>query len=296
MDDSSIESIDLLAETQPEFATEADIFGETKPPPADEMSVTPSPTVKKRDATSPESEEEQSPAKRGRHKSPIPPSSSTTKPSTANTPTPRPTTTPLGKTSEDEQLFHTPLNNQDQKPTAQPTNKPTSLLGTPSNASTDGDFLLRMCVPPFATLDDVMLILRPLFPEDITLSKVQLVSPVESPGPECINYPTYCLIYSPSGETTTHLYNQLLSMNIFNAKCSPVHLRPSDDNDYSCCKINNKLSKMSSDSLIIWMKNDCPVQLHPALAKILLTTRDEPQLMMAKYLTLKSTGTNSTSK
>jgi hypothetical protein len=53
---------------------------------------------------------------------------------------------------------------------------------------------------------------------------------------------------------------------------------------------------MSSDSLIIWMKNDCPVQLHPALAKILLTTRDEPQLMMAKYLTLKSTGTNSTSK
>lgn len=285
-DDSSIESEDLLAETQPEFADTNDIVGEPKAPPFDDnMSTNSSTVAKKRDATSPDLTETNTPSKRGRHQSPAPPCPPTTK-----SPTKPAVNTPTGKTPEDEQSFHTPMN-QDQNTTT----RPTTLLDTPMDASTDGDFLLRVSIPPFATLDDVMMILRPLLPSETTLSKIQLASPVESPGPERINFPTYCLIYSPIAEVTSHLYNQFLSINIFNVKCNPVHLRSSDDNDYTCCKINHKLAKMSSDSLIIWMKNDCPVIQHSALANILLTTRDEPQVMMSKYMSLKGNGPSTSS-
>ena len=123
----------------------------------------------------------------------------------------------------------------------------------------------------------------------------QLCSHVESPASDTTNYPTYGLIWSPTGEIVSHLYNQLVGSSLFNVKCSPVHLRPEDINDYTPGKENRKRERMSDDSLVIWMKCDCPVPLQKGLAEILIKSPEDPQVMMARYQALKSSDTTSSS-
>ena len=135
-----------------------------------------------------------------------------------------------------------------------------------------------------------MTLLRPFYKEDTQLSKIVYASHIESPGPERINYPSYALIYSPIAELITHLYNQLVGSKFFNVPCHPVHLKPKDSNDYTIVTPNKKLSRMSSDSLVLWMKMECPVDLHRKLAEILIQTREDPQLMMRKFTELKDGG------
>jgi len=284
--DSDDDDEDYHGHSQLEFAADGDNFAMD-----DEPEAVPA-AAKKRDASPPDESVLKTPSKRGRMRSPMP--------DTAQPPRSTATAfqTPTKSDDKSVEVFETPM----KTPTSSPTIPPAEYKEQAEKRKKD--FCLRICVPPFATLTDLQSLIKPLLPEesewkqyegDHPLSMFQLCSHVESPASDTTNYPTYGLIWSPTGEIVSHLYNQLVGSSLFNVKCSPVHLRPEDINDYTPGKENRKRERMSDDSLVIWMKCDCPVPLQKGLAEILIKSPEDPQVMMARYQALKSSGTTSSS-
>jgi hypothetical protein len=54
--------------------------------------------------------------------------------------------------------------------------------------------------------------------------------------------------------------------------------------------VNNVANELTKDSIVMYCKRACPVELHQQLAQLLLDESD-PQLIMNQYVTITINGT-----
>ena len=157
-------------------------------------------------------------------------------------------------------------------------------LPTPTRLTNElrGQYTTRIDIAPFATIKDI----QQLVGDNLGLEgKFSVV--LGYPRNQQHNKPTIAILQTANANEQKNMAGNLKDKYLFGVPCNPIHWYNDESENYNTYHMLGVLEELARDSLVIWAKNDCPPNLHGALAQILMD-ESNPQTIMTKYMMMKS--------
>ena len=149
----------------------------------------------------------------------------------------------------------------------------------------DNSYTIAFNIAPFVTYLDVQRILGDLIP--ITTERHINVL-LGRKNNTLATFPTVAVLQSKSA--LEDIRAGLLDRSFFKVNCNVRRWTEDESVPYLSCAVNNMVNELTKDSIVLYCKRACPVELHQQLAQLLLDESD-PQLIMNQYVTITINGT-----